>query len=231
MFFWGTGISLSRGLTERLVDSGVCVEGRAQYIVLVIHNERIGILNVYAPNVCRQRASFWNALCSFPLPQAKWILSGNFDINELGDDRSGRLSCKNMSSRELKSWTRFILQLGILDVFYADEYRRIRSKRYTRCQQRPTPHWARLNWFYTSNDLRVCGGRYDIWPTMEHILDHASIFLDISFVMQRKKMHTGFKRELIYDEDAMMRFERAWRDAMSCKETCSKGTKITTTLK
>lgn len=107
-FSGGTGISLSRELSDRLLESAVLVEARCQYIILDINGDRIGILNIYAPNCTGKQAVF----C-----QAHWIVAGDFNMTELGEDRSQGSSFRNMGPRELSAWSRFVLHLGLSDVF------------------------------------------------------------------------------------------------------------------
>lgn len=99
-FTAGTGISISRLLATKVLDSGVLVEGRAQFLILDINGSHIGILNIYGPNDTGRRAQFWGILADIDYPEADWILCGDFNMTELGEDRT-RTEVKVFT---LKTW-------------------------------------------------------------------------------------------------------------------------------
>lgn len=99
-FIAGTGISISRTLAARVLDSGVLIEGRAQFLILDINGSSVGILNIYGPNDTGRRAQFWSALADIDYLEADWILCGNFKMTELGEDRSQGFHAKNKGTRE-----------------------------------------------------------------------------------------------------------------------------------
>ena len=53
-FFGGTGILVSPPLTPFIVDQGIVLDFRAQYIILEIDKMKIGVLNLYAPNLLEE---------------------------------------------------------------------------------------------------------------------------------------------------------------------------------
>lgn len=152
-FSGGTGISLSREFSNLLVDNTVLIEGRAQYVILKIHGTIVGILNVYAPTTIGKRTNFWNQLAQHNFPATEWIVSGDFNMTELPCDQSQGFNSKNMTNREQNAWSRLALLLGVEDVYYAQEYRKIGSKCFTSHRKNPTPCWSRLDRCYTSADL------------------------------------------------------------------------------
>jgi hypothetical protein len=135
-----------------------------------------------------------------------------------------------MGHTEEAAWARLTLRLGIQDVFYSDEYRRIGSKQHTWKREKPQPTWFRIDRFYTSTDLRIKGGRHEIWPTMAHVFDHAPIFLQIPFQKRKRPKHIAFNKALIHDNDAAHCFERAWELAMSHDAEVSKGVWVSMAL-
>lgn len=147
-FHAGTGILVSSNFSNFIVDSGVAVEGRAQYVILEINRQKIGILNVYVPNEPGPRGRFWEALLNFNLPAADWLLSGDFNMTEVEEDRSDGFHARNIGRREATTWSRLLVRLGVQDCFYCDEYRRLGNKRHTWRRERPQPTWSRLDRFY-----------------------------------------------------------------------------------
>lgn len=61
-FTVGTCISISRNLATRVIDSGVFVERRVQFLIVDVNGSNVGILNIYGPNEIERRAQFWGTL-------------------------------------------------------------------------------------------------------------------------------------------------------------------------
>lgn len=154
----GTCILLGKQLVPFIVDSGVLIEGRAQFVILDIHNTRIGTLNIYAPNHTAARAQFWTRLRFQHLPLADWIVAGDFNMTESDEDRSPNYLESAMGQREQSTWNSFALSLGISDTFYVDDFRKIGSKRHTWSKQKPIPKWSRLDRFYVNSTIQALGG-------------------------------------------------------------------------
>lgn len=173
-FHAGTGILVSRNFANKVIAKGVVVEGRAQFIDLEMDRQKIGILNVYAPNETGPRARFWESLADAQLPEADWLVAGDFNMTEDAEDRSVGYHHRNVGRRETAAWGRFTLQLGIHDIYYADEYRKLGNKRHTWRRERPQPTWSRLDRFYTNANLRRRGGKHGTWTHLSHLSDHAA---------------------------------------------------------
>lgn len=120
------------------------------------------------------------------------------------------------------------MKLGIHDVYYADEFRKIGNKHHTWRRERPVPTWSRLDRFYVTSDIRSRGGRHGIWSTIYHLSDHASIFLQIPLQQPRRPHRPRFNRSLISLETAQERFKLAWSSAMEEPGAHSKATRIVT---
>lgn len=182
-------------------------------MVLEIGSKRYGILNIYAPNKTSSRSRFWISLLNFNFPDAHWIVAGDFNMTENEDDRSPDYAAKAMGARESQAWTRFALRLGINDVFYLDEFRRIGTKRHTWCRDKPTSIWSRLDRFYIDGLIQSHGGRHGIWPTMNHISDHAAAFLSITLTKPRTKGHIPFNNALLKDQHSLSTLTDCWKQA------------------
>jgi hypothetical protein len=57
-------------------------------------------------------------------------------------------------------------------------------------------------------------GRHGIWPTMDHVLEHAPIFLQIYFKKPRKLHHIPFNLSLIQDDICKQQFVNAWKESI-----------------
>ena len=47
-----------------MLDAGILLLGRAQYVIMKFHNKKVGFLNLYAPNSSRERLKMWIELDS-----------------------------------------------------------------------------------------------------------------------------------------------------------------------
>lgn len=83
---------------------------------------------IYAYNFRGSRARLWNKICTFPLPQANWILGGDFNmIEQLSNKMSGQATT-GRGQRELTAWSALVIQLGLQACFLADEFRKVSPK-------------------------------------------------------------------------------------------------------
>jgi hypothetical protein len=81
----------------------VLYPGRAQYIILTLSPRiHLGIINVYGFSHTGVRAMLWDHLAQVDLPEATWILAGDFNNIEQLRDKQGGSSKTNMSLRELE---------------------------------------------------------------------------------------------------------------------------------
>ena len=65
-----------------MLDCRVLVEGRAQYIILMVSDFKLGFLNIYAPNLEGARKEFWFKI-GFDLPSVDhWCRVGDFKMIE-----------------------------------------------------------------------------------------------------------------------------------------------------
>lgn len=151
-------------------------------------------------------------------------------MTEIPEDRSEGFHARSVGRREEGSWGRFLLKLGIQDVFYCNEFRCVGTKRHTWRRERPVPTWSRLDRFYTSSALRIKGGRHGIWPTIYHVSDHAGVFLQIPFLKQSRQHHDSFNRKLLNNTEAQDAFMKTWAEAMIETGDYSKATRITTAI-
>jgi exonuclease III len=78
----GTGIILGAKTGALVTDSKVIVEAQAQYVLIKINKQTIGILNIYAPNHTAARARFWNQIANHNFLEVSWIVGGDFNMTE-----------------------------------------------------------------------------------------------------------------------------------------------------
>jgi hypothetical protein len=78
----GTTIIVSSAISYLVLDSGIVVPSRAQWITCSMEKQVLGILNIYAPNKGSERASFWNHIANnIPIADS-WIVGRDFNMVE-----------------------------------------------------------------------------------------------------------------------------------------------------
>ena len=154
---------------------GIIVPGQAQYITLRLAPDLIiGIINVYAHNYSNSRVRLWNQIREFNLPEAEWLIAGDFNMIELLEDKRGGAITTGQSHTETLAWNALRLQLQLHDTFYLDEFRHLTPLRFTWGNRRKGQEAivSRLDRFYVTDRLKNIGGHSGIWRSAPHISDH-----------------------------------------------------------
>ena len=83
---------------------GILYRGIAQYVVLNLSPSlQVGIINVYGFNHTSPRATMWNHIAQTQLPEANWVLVGDFNnIKSMNDKQRGSTKA-GINSRELEA--------------------------------------------------------------------------------------------------------------------------------
>jgi hypothetical protein len=66
--------------SSQIVDKGVIVQGRAQYVLLQIGNDCVGCLNVYAPNSEQDKKTFWEIINNGIPTTDCWCTRDDFNV-------------------------------------------------------------------------------------------------------------------------------------------------------
>ena len=98
--------------------------GRAQYIIISIKDEIVGVLNIYAPNSVSERIVFWNQLEALCPSNINWCVGGDFNMIDRVKDRTGG-SMTTIHGQELACWERLCCHLHILDAWTVDTFMRM----------------------------------------------------------------------------------------------------------
>lgn len=122
-FKGGTGIIIADRLASSITSHGVLYPGRAQYITIQLsHSLLLGIINVYGFSDPGPRAMLWNHLANTDLPDAQWIIAGDFNNIEQASDKQGGSSNSNITRRELEAWNRLLMRLGCRDAHHIGSF-------------------------------------------------------------------------------------------------------------
>ena len=59
----------------------------------------------------------WKHLANATLPEAQWLIAGDFNNIEHPRDKQGGSTKTSINTRELEAWTQLLTRLGVRDVF------------------------------------------------------------------------------------------------------------------
>lgn len=157
----GTSIIIAEHLTSSITDHGVLYPGRAQYITIKLSQDlTIGIINVYGFNLTGPRAMLWNHLARTDLPDAHWIIAGDFNNIEQTSDKQGGSSKTSISRRELEAWNRLHMRLEGRDAHHIGAFVRKSDKQFTwsNTREENTIIQSRIDRFYIPIRIEQVGG-------------------------------------------------------------------------
>ena len=128
----GTGIVLSEMVATLVTHHGILFPGRAQYVVINLSPRlQLGVINAYGFSDTGPRAVLWNHLAQVELPEAEWVLAGDFNNIESLQDKQGGTNKTNMGNRELEAWNRLLVRIGVRDSHNIRAFRRKSLKAFT----------------------------------------------------------------------------------------------------
>lgn len=115
-----------------LSPPGIIFYGYTKWVKLRLAlNFLLGIINLYGYNLFNNIAILWDNMALFPLPEAHWILGGDFNkIDSLDDKISGTLTI-GISRTKHDSLYMLLVVLSLQDIFRVDEFITIGNKSYS----------------------------------------------------------------------------------------------------
>lgn len=177
----GTAILVDRKTAPLVVDSGILMEGRAQFIKLqAADSGTLTIINMYAAQTSRNRALLWKTISRAELDSDNTIIGGDFNHQE-ETTRKGITSRRQMHMREATSWHHMTLQYGLTDAWCSDNFRKMSKKAFTFDNGRFGAYSAisRIDKFMVSQDLDSRGGRIESTITIRKFSDHSPLIISI----------------------------------------------------
>jgi exonuclease III len=163
----GTAILLDKNAAPYLVDHGILVPGRAQFITLQPPGEgSLTIINVYAPTLSGDRAQLWSKVESASLASDHYILGGDLNHQEPKDANSS--NARQRTRRETSAWHAMTLKLGLSDAWALDSFHKLSKKTFTydNGQQGPSSVLTRIDKFLVSQSVEERGGQIEITPSL-----------------------------------------------------------------
>jgi hypothetical protein len=112
-----SAILLDRTTAPLVVDSGILVEGRTQFIKLqATDGVTLTVINIYVARTSRERAPLWKAISSVECNSDHTILGGDFN-HMVEIPCGGLVGYKRMHRREVASWHQMTIQYGLSDTW------------------------------------------------------------------------------------------------------------------
>lgn len=216
-FKGGTGIVISEKLAALVTHHGILYPGRAQYVVLNLSpNLQIGIINVYGYSHTGPKAMMWTHLTQAQLPEAQWVLAGDFNNIESINDKQGGSIRTNISTRELDAWNKLLIRLGVRDAFHLGTYQRKNTKAFTwsNVHKDATMIQTRIDRIYITPTLEHKGETMEILPIIPDVSDHARVVLHSRSPHKRKTRPPTFNKGLLLHQDSKAALLATWKEVM-----------------
>ena len=216
-FKGGTGIVLSERISAAVTHHGILYLGRAQYVVIRLSSLlHIGIINVYAFSHTGPRAMLWQHLANTPLPDAQWIIAGDFNNIEHPRDKQGGSSNTSISTRELEAWTQLLSRLGVRDAFNLGAFFRKSDKAFTwtNSHNDETMIQSRIDRIYVPMCIERIGGTTEILPTIPDISDHAGYIVNFNDEGKQKIRPHSFNKGLLKNPEYKTALLSTWKAVM-----------------
>jgi endonuclease/exonuclease/phosphatase family metal-dependent hydrolase len=113
-------ILVDRRIAPFVVDSGILMEGRAQFIKLqATGSGTLTIVNIYATWSSRDRALLWKAINRAEFDSDHTIVGGDFNHLE-ETSRRGTAGERQMHRVEVASWHHMTLQYELFNAWCSD---------------------------------------------------------------------------------------------------------------
>ena len=159
----------------------------------------------------------WDHLTRVDLPDAQWILAGDFNNIEHISDKQGGSPKSSIGRRELEAWNRLLVRLGVRDAFHIRTYHRKSEKVFTWSNARIGEDLiqSKIDRIYIPNHLEYRGGTTEILPTILDISDHAGVVLHFNDEPRKRKSSTPFfNKGLLANPESKASLLASWKLVM-----------------
>lgn len=204
-------------MATAVTHHGILYLGRAQYVVVKLSSTlHIGIINVYAFSHTGPRAMLWRHLATAALPEAQWLIAGDFNNIEHPRDKQGGSTKTNISKRELEAWTHLLTRLEVSDVFNLGAFVRKSDKAFTwtNAHNDDTMIQSRIDRIYVPACIERIGGTTEILPTLPDISDHADYVLHFNDEGKQKLHPHPFNKGLLKSPEHKTTLLQTWKEVM-----------------
>lgn len=197
---------------------GTLYPGRVHYVVLNLSARlQLGIIDVYGFSKTGPRAMLWNHLANTPLPEATWILAGDFNNIESVNDKQGGSANTSINIKELEVWSRLVICLGVKDAFHARSFHRKNDKAFTwtDAHRDETMIQTRIDRIYIDYKLEDTSGHTEILPTIPDLSNHAGVILHTRNTVKKKARPPFFNKGILYNPATKALLLETWKTVMN----------------
>ena len=159
----------------------------------------------------------WNHLANTELPDAHWILAGDFNNIEQASDKQGGSANTTISKRELEAWNRLLLRLGCRDAFHIGTYVRRSDKAFTWSNARTDASMiqSRIDRIYIPIRIENIGGTTEILPTLSNMSNHVGVILHFNGELRpRKRRLAFFNKGLLVNPETKATLLETWKNTV-----------------
>jgi hypothetical protein len=158
----------------------------------------------------------WNHLAQVSLPEAEWILAGDFNNIESLQDKQGGTNKTSMGNREIEAWNRLLVRFGARDSHNIHAFRRKSLKAFTWTNGRNDDKMiqSRIDRIYVPAPLAAVGGTTEILPEIPDISDHSGVIMHFNNTGPRKSRQPFFNRGLLKHPESLAALVAIWRQTM-----------------
>ena len=158
----------------------------------------------------------WKHLASSSLPEAQWVIAGDFNNIEHPRDKQGGSSQTSINARELEAWTQLLTKLGVRDAFNLGTFFRKSGKTFTwtNSHNDETMIQSRIDRVYVPFYIERIGGTTEVLPTLPFISDHASFVVHFNDEGKPKTRPHQFNKGLLKNQEHKSALLETWKAVM-----------------
>ena len=163
------------------------------------------------------RAMLWSHIAQAELPEAEWVLAGDFNNIEQLRDKQGGSNKTNIRHRELESWNKLLTRLGVQDAHNLGSFFRQSDKSFTwtNAHNDESMIQLRIDRIYVPNRIDNIGGTTHILPTLPDISDHAGVVLHFNDEGKQKAQPPYFNKGLLMNAGSRYELLETWKRVMA----------------
>ena len=113
----GVAILISKNLKGLKIINKFFFESRVLNLEIEFENEKINLLNIYAPNIEQEQFEFINQLYNLIIGKKRVIMGGDFNSVVRANDRMGG-SVEKVLKKSDKEWAKLYGQLGFKEIIW-----------------------------------------------------------------------------------------------------------------
>lgn len=177
----GAILDFSSWMSKFVIAKGEDPSHSCVWVLLFINGQPIGFCSVYASNNARERCELWEWIAK-ELPNADWVIGGDFNMVEYSTDRSWASHAK-LGHEEFDKWLHCRNSIGVIDPIHSNSCNHFQNwYTWSNCRFGIERKLSRLDRFYISPNLHLNQDPNGILVKMDYstvLSDHFPIICSI----------------------------------------------------